>query len=89
MTQPIKRLYRTRKGMIAGICDGLGEYLRVDPAVLRLLTVAATFLTGLVPGLLSYLAAWVIVPLEPEAIPVRPQPQAQAADGDEPNRQPA
>jgi phage shock protein C len=87
MTQPIKRLYRTRKGMIAGVCDGLGEYLRVDPAVLRLLTVAATFLTGLVPGLLSYLAAWVIVPLEPEAIPVRPE--AQAAGGDAPDRQPA
>lgn len=79
MNQPIKRLYRTRDGVIAGLCDGLGHYIRVDPVVLRLILLAVTFLTGIVPGVLTYVAAWIIVPAEPIAIPVRPQ--APRSDG--------
>lgn len=47
--------------MIAGVCAGLGEYLNIDPTVVRLLFVLGFFLTG--PGILiAYLIMAVIVP---------------------------
>lgn len=49
--------------MVAGVCAGLGEYLNIDPTVVRLLFVLGFFLTG--PGiLLAYLIMAVIIPLE-------------------------
>jgi phage shock protein C len=45
----------------AGVCAGLGEYLNIDPTVVRLLFVLALFLTG--PGILvAYLIMAIIVP---------------------------
>ncbi|MDP2216173.1 MAG: PspC domain-containing protein [Methanolobus sp.] len=49
--------------MIAGVCSGVGEYLGVDPVVIRLIVAAAT-LMGFGSGLLVYLIAWVIIPEE-------------------------
>ena len=47
--------------MIAGVCAGLGDYLNIDPTVVRLLFVLGFFLTG--PGiLLAYLIMAIIVP---------------------------
>jgi phage shock protein PspC (stress-responsive transcriptional regulator) len=47
--------------MIAGVCAGLGDYLNIDPTVVRLLFVLAFFLTG--PGiLLAYLIMAAIIP---------------------------
>jgi phage shock protein PspC (stress-responsive transcriptional regulator) len=76
MDRPYRRLYRSRtEAQIGGVCAGLGEYLRVDPVAIRLLWVAAAFMTALLPGILAYLAAWLIVP--PEPLPVAPpQPAA-------------
>jgi phage shock protein PspC (stress-responsive transcriptional regulator) len=50
--------------MIAGVCAGLGDYLNIDPTVVRLMFVLAFFLTG--PGiLLAYLIMAVIIPPAP------------------------
>ena len=39
-----KKLYRSRQNrMLGGICGGIGEYLNVDPTVVRLLWVLFTF----------------------------------------------
>ena len=74
MTEQIQRLYRSRDGaQLAGICAGLGEYLRLDPVFVRVVTLTVTFLTGIVPGVLSYIAAWIIVPTEPAALPAPPE----------------
>lgn len=60
-----KRLYRSRKNsMIAGVCGGLGEYLNVDPTILRLVAVLLIFADGI--GLIAYIIAWIIVPRNPE-----------------------
>lgn len=68
MNEPIKRIYRSRReAQIAGICGGIAEYLNVDPVLVRLVLVVVTFFTGVFPGVLAYLAAWIIVPREPEA----------------------
>ena len=60
-----RRLYRSRADRtFLGVCGGLGEFLQADPTILRLLFVAAAFLTG--PGVVfAYLLMALIVPLEP------------------------
>ena len=59
-----KRLYRSRTNrMWAGVAGGLGDYLNVDPTVIRLVFV----LLGLLAfgtGLILYLILWVILPEE-------------------------
>ena len=57
-----KRLFRSKKNrMIAGVCSGIGEYLGIDPTVIRLLWVLLTFFSG-GAGVLAYIIAWVIIP---------------------------
>jgi phage shock protein C len=58
-----RRLARSRKGQIvAGVCSGLGDYLKVDANVVRLGFAVLTIFGGL--GILIYLIAWVILPEE-------------------------
>lgn len=62
----MKKLYRSETNKaLAGVLGGLGEYLSVDATVLRLLYLLLTFFTGIVPGLIAYLVAIVIVPRVP------------------------
>ena len=45
MSDNVPKLYRSRdQRMIAGVCGGLGEYLGVDPTIVRLLFVLGVFL---------------------------------------------
>ncbi len=61
---PNKRLYRSRtERQIAGVCGGLGNYMGIDPTVIRLL-----FLLGLVfvgGTLLAYIVLAIVIPEEP------------------------
>lgn len=62
--EPSRRLHRSRKDRkLAGVCGGLGEYMNVDPTVIRVLFVVLAVLGG--AGALIYLAMWLIVPEEP------------------------
>lgn len=66
MASEVKRLYRSRRDrMIAGVCGGIGEYLDIDPTIVRLLFVSGAFLGG--PGLLVYFVMMLVVPEEPLA----------------------
>ena len=57
-----KKLTRsTSNRMIAGVCAGLGEYLGIDPTVVRLLVILA-FFTGFGGIALVYLIMALIVP---------------------------
>ncbi|MGI5853752.1 MAG: PspC domain-containing protein [Bacillota bacterium] len=60
----MKKLYRSRRdSMIAGVAGGIGEYLQVDPTLIRLCFAGFTLLScG--AGLLLYLIAVIIIPLE-------------------------
>lgn len=59
-----ERLYRSgREKMIGGVCGGLADYFSVDVTLVRLIVVVAAFAGGV--GFLAYLAAWVIVPVNP------------------------
>lgn len=60
-----KRLARIKKGqMIAGVASGIGDYLNVDPNLVRLGFGVLSIFGGL--GILLYLVAWVILPEETE-----------------------
>jgi len=59
----VKRLFRPKKDrVIAGICGGLGKYWGIDPVILRLIWAILILVWGV--GLLAYLLAWLIIPLE-------------------------
>lgn len=59
-----KKLYKSSSDRkIAGVCGGLGEYLGVDPTVVRLVWVFAVLFAGV--GLLAYVIAAVVIPEAP------------------------
>jgi phage shock protein C len=48
----------------------MGQYLDLDTSLVRILWVLVTFAFGFFPGLIAYIVAWIIVPQEPEFLPV-------------------
>jgi phage shock protein C len=57
------QLYRSSTDtMVAGVCGGLGQYLGIDPVLIRLFFVLLTLGGG--SGVLIYLICWVVIPLE-------------------------
>ncbi len=62
----VKRLYRSSDNKIfAGICGGVGDYFSVDPALVRLLWLLVTIFSGVLPGVVAYIFALVVVPKKP------------------------
>jgi phage shock protein PspC (stress-responsive transcriptional regulator) len=62
MNTNYKQLSRsTSNRMIAGVCAGLGEYLGIDPTIVRLLAVLA-FFTGFHGIAIVYLIMALVVP---------------------------
>ena len=58
-----KKLYRSRKNrMLCGVCGGIGEYLNIDPTLVRLL---AVLLGCSWTGILVYIIAAIIIPDRP------------------------
>ena len=45
---------------------GIGEYLAIDPVVLRIIWVVTALFTGVVPGLIVYILAIFIIPDRPK-----------------------
>lgn len=59
-----KKLYLSRENKkLAGVCGGIGEYLEVDPTIIRLLWVAAFFVGGL--GIIAYIIVAFVIPHRP------------------------
>lgn len=59
----MKKLFRSEENkIVAGILGGMGEYFQVDPTALRLLFLVVVLITGIVPGVIAYLLALLIVP---------------------------
>ncbi len=65
MTKSPKRLFRSRTNkVLAGVCGGLGEYMNVDPVVIRLMWLLLVIATGFVPGVVVYVISIFLIPLE-------------------------
>ena len=59
-----KKLYRSRNDkMLAGVCGGLGDFLGLDPTMVRLMFVLLAILGG--HGVILYLIMCIIVPPAP------------------------
>ena len=60
-TSETRRLYRAGNDKIlGGVCSGLANYLRLDPAIVRIIFVLITFTWGF--GFLLYILLWIILP---------------------------
>lgn len=65
----MKKLYRSKDNrMIAGVLGGVGEYLRIDPVVVRLVFLILTLFSHVIPALVVYLMAALIIPIYPSVI---------------------
>ena len=57
----MKQLYKSSTNKkVAGVCGGIGEYLGIDPTIVRLGFVALSLLAG--GGLAVYIIAAIIMP---------------------------
>jgi len=55
-------LRRTRgRGIVAGVCGGLGAFFGISPWWFRLAFLIA-LIPGGVPGLLPYVILWIVIP---------------------------
>ena len=58
-----KRLKRDQEGaIVSGVLSGLAKYFDQDPVLFRVAAVAFLILTGIFPGVILYIAAWIMMP---------------------------
>ncbi len=58
----MKKLYRSQTDQkIAGICGGLGEIYGLDSNLVRIAFVFVALITSVVPMVVTYLIAWLIL----------------------------
>lgn len=75
---PTQRLHRSVSDTkIAGVCGGLAEYFQTDSTIVRLVWAFVTLFTGIVPGVVVYIMAWILMPEMP--VVVQPAAPAQSA----------
>lgn len=54
--------------MIAGVIAGFADYFKVDVTMLRIVFVLFVLATGLFPGVIGYIVAVLIMPIESTVI---------------------
>lgn len=52
----------TETALVGGVVAGLADYLEQDPVLFRIIAIGLLCVTGVFPGLLLYLLAWVFTP---------------------------
>lgn len=62
-----KRLYRSPRGKVFGVATGLAEWRDLPADPVRLIVFLSILFTGFFPGALIYLAAALVIPMNPEA----------------------
>lgn len=62
----MKKLYKSRENrVIWGVIGGIGEYFEADPVLLRVGWIFIFFATGIVPGIIAYILAALVIPKKP------------------------
>ena len=59
----MKKLTKSNNRMVCGVCAGIGEYLTIDPTVIRLLWVIFS-IVSFGTGLIAYIIAALVIPEE-------------------------
>ena len=63
----VKKLYRSKENrIIAGILGGIGEYLNVDPVVVRVVYIIFMAMSGFFPLILAYILLLLVIPEKPK-----------------------
>ncbi len=76
----MRKLYRSEKDKwIAGVLGGLGEYLGLDPTILRIAYIIFSIASGGFPGIVGYVLAIIVIPKTP--LGYEPAPSASASGG--------
>ena len=58
-----KKLYKIEQGkVLCGVCGGIGEYLNLDPNIIRLITVLIGIFTAFFPLLIAYIIMACVLP---------------------------
>ena len=57
-----KKLVRSKRKVIAGVCAGIAEYLGWDVVWVRVIFVLLSVATAILTGILVYLILWVAMP---------------------------
>lgn len=58
----MKKLYLSEDKKLSGVCGGIGDYFDIDPSLIRLTWILMTLLTGIVPGIIAYIVAAIVIP---------------------------
>lgn len=89
-TEP-ERVYRSDETVVAGVLGGFAEYFDVEPTIFRLAILFLIVATGIVPGLITYLVAILIMPRRPadesssgSRAKSRPEPGDRPTEGTRP-----
>lgn len=56
----LKRVMAQKK--IAGVCAGFAEYFDMDVTLVRLIWFGVSLMSGIVPGVMVYIVAWIVLP---------------------------
>ena len=65
----MKKLYLSKTDRkISGVCGGLAKYFEVDSALMRLLVIFVSLVTAVVPSIITYIVAAMIIPKEGEHV---------------------
>jgi len=68
MARAMHKLYRSQTDQkAAGICGSLGEIYHIDSNLIRLCLVFLTLVTHILPMVITYIIAWIILPEGPPA----------------------
>lgn len=58
-------LYRSRDGIICGVCKGIADYYHFNVFWVRVLVIFATTFTGFWPAIIAYFVASMVMKIEP------------------------
>jgi phage shock protein PspC (stress-responsive transcriptional regulator) len=59
-----KRLYKSNNRVISGVCGGIGDYLGLDPTMIRIAWAILTVFTAF-SGIIFYIICAIIIPQNP------------------------
>lgn len=63
LSRIMKKLLRSQNKMIAGVAAGVGNYVGIDPTVMRLIWVVSALVTFSVT-FWAYIICWIVIPKE-------------------------
>ncbi len=58
--------------IIAGVCGGIAVEVKMDPVLVRVLTIIIALVTGIFPMVIGYVIFWIVMPEAPVSRPPGP-----------------